>query len=172
MYNYDEKSSAIREIQRFLSLISQNDESIPHITVDGYFGDETRLAVIEFQRSNALEQTGVVDRLTFDTLYNAYLKRLLDSELENENFDVTVFPLKVGDSGSDVSTLNKTLYELEAFYKELIRVDGDFFSTDTEYSVKEMQKHLLEDQSGLVDNTFLNRLKKELKIRQKFADSK
>ena len=172
MYDYNDKSAAIKEIQRFLSIISQKDESIPHVTVDGHFSEETRLAVTEFQRLNSLDATGTVDKLTFDLLYEIYTGIMLEYGVADENFDLKAFPLKIGQSGSDVAQLNTVLTELEAFYKELIKIDGDFFGADTEYSVKEMQRHLLEDETGYVDNVFFNRLKKELKIRQKFSNTK
>lgn len=168
MYEYNDKSAKIREIQTFLSRISQTNISIPHVTVDGFYSDETRNAVTEFQRLNKLEQTGVVDKITFDIMYSVYLESISESELKDENFDLEAFPLKIGDSGRDVSALNAVLSELEAFYKELVKINGDFFTSDTEYSVKQMQGHLIEEQTGYVDNKFFNRLKKELKIRQKF----
>lgn len=170
MYDYNDKSTATREIQRFLSIVSQKDKSIPHVTVDGNFGDETRLAVTEFQRLNNIDQTGIVDKLTFDILYSVYLARISESELSDLNFNPNDFPLKIGDSGSDVETLNSLLSELRVFYRELIKIEGDFFSGDTEYSVKQMQGHFREEQSGYVDNNFFNRLKKELKIRRKFLE--
>ena len=166
MYDYNDRSAAIKGIQHYLYVISQRDESIPHVTVDGYFTEELKLAVLEFQKLYGLEQTGAVDRLTFDLMYEIYLQRSLEAELADKSFEKNAFPLKIGDSGSDVGTLNSVLWELGAYYKELNAPKGDFFSASTEQSVREMQNHLLEDATGIVDLVFFDRLKKELNIRQ------
>ena len=172
MYDYNDRAAAIKEIQRYLSVISQKDERIPHVTVDGYFTEELKLAVLEFQRLYGLEQNGTVDRATFDLMYEIYLQRSLEAEIADKSFDKNAFPLKIGDSGSDVGVLNSVLWELGAYYKELDAVKGDFFSANTERSVREMQRHLIEDATGIVDAVFFERLKKELKIRQKFIRTK
>ena len=172
MYDYRDRGAAIMEIQKFLSIISEKHKSMPHVTVDGYFGEETRLAVIEFQALNNLELNGIVDKVTFDMIYGEYSELLLERSLIDENYNPNAFPLKRGDSGNDVDTLNKILRELRVYYKELIMTEDDFFNADTEYSVKEMQRHLGKEINGIVDNVFLNRLKEELKIRRKFISTK
>jgi cell wall-associated NlpC family hydrolase len=44
-------------------------------SVDGIFGQETRRAVISFQRDNKLEPTGVVDTTTWNTIKNNQMPR-------------------------------------------------------------------------------------------------
>ena len=51
MYPLSDKVSAIREVQKFLHLISDKKGStIPRVSIDGIYGEETRGAVSEFQR--------------------------------------------------------------------------------------------------------------------------
>jgi len=49
-------------------------------SVDGIFGQETRRAVIAFQRDNKLSQTGVVDTTTWNTIKNNQMPRKKTSQ--------------------------------------------------------------------------------------------
>lgn len=66
----------IREIQEYLRYLSFYDTGIPEIGVDGIFGPETTEAVRQFQRWFEIEQTGRVDRATWDLLYARYIAAL------------------------------------------------------------------------------------------------
>ena len=168
MYSVNDKQSAIKEVQRFLYVISQKEKSIPYVSVDGYYGDETRLAVLEFQRLNFLEENGTVEKETYDILYKTYLEILDDVNASENGLNSDNFPLKSGDSSNDVAILNSLLRELYQYYRDLSLPYGDFFSKETEISVKEMQKHLLEEESGIVSERFLEKLKKENNNRKIF----
>lgn len=168
MYQLNDKQSAIKEIQRFLYVISQKEKTLPYVSVDGYYGDETRLAVLEFQRLYFLEESGAVEKETYDMLYKTYLEILDDVNASENGLNSDNFPLKSGDSSNDVAILNSLLRELYQYYKELSLPYGDFFSKETENSVKDMQKHLLEEESGLVTKSFLGKLKKEVNNRESF----
>ncbi len=172
MYLVNDEKSAIKEIQKFLYVVSQRENTIPYVSVDGYYGDETRLAVTEFQRLNFIEESGKVNRETYDLLYIAYLDVINEKNSSVSGLSSQNFPLKIGDSGNDVAILNSILRELQQYYKELPLPYGDFYSTDTENSVKEMQRHLFEDISGTVNESFLGKLKKETDNREKFKRNK
>lgn len=172
MYPINDKQSAIREIQKFLFVISQKEKSIPHVSIDGYFGDETQLAVLEFQRLYMSELNGKVDKETYDLMYEKYIEVLEERNVSDTGFDSEKFPLKKGDSGNDVSVLNSVLRELYAYYKELSVPYGDFFSLDTESAVKEMQRHFMENESGIVSEQLLSKLKKEVNNREIFKNTK
>ena len=45
MYSIYDKTLAIREVQRYLLLISEEEERITDIAVDGIYGESTRRAV-------------------------------------------------------------------------------------------------------------------------------
>ena len=168
MYQLNDKPSAIKEIQRFLYVISQKEKTLPHVSIDGYYGDETRLAVLEFQRLNFLEESGTVEKETYDTLYKTYLEILDEINASENGLNSESFPLKLGDSGNDVSILNSILRELCKYYKEISPPYEDFFSRETEESVKQLQRHLLEEESGTVTESFLGKLKKEADNRKSF----
>ena len=55
-----------------LSVLSAYISSIPPVTVDGTFGPATRSAVVAAQRYFGLPQTGVVDEVTWDEIYDQF----------------------------------------------------------------------------------------------------
>lgn len=59
-------------IQEMLSYISLVIPTIPPITIDGVFGEETERAVIAFQQMFGLEPTGIVDEATWNELLRVY----------------------------------------------------------------------------------------------------
>ena len=63
---------AVAEMQRYLNRIAQVYPSIPTVTPTGYFGSETRRAVMEFQRIFGLTPSGSVGALTWDKITSVY----------------------------------------------------------------------------------------------------
>lgn len=62
----------VRDLQTYLSLIGQNLEAIPVIPVTGYFGPQTREAVIAFQNAFGINPTGAVGAVTWNTIAQQY----------------------------------------------------------------------------------------------------
>lgn len=62
----------VRDLQTYLSLIGRNYESIPEIPVTGYFGPQTREAVIAFQNAFGLTPNGAVGPVTWNTIAQQY----------------------------------------------------------------------------------------------------
>ena len=168
MYNIKDKAAAIREVQRFLLVISQENDYLNHITVDGIYGEETKAAIYSFQSRNNIPATGITNKETFDMLYRKYTEYIKLKESEYQVFDKNKFPLKRGSSGNDVSTLNTMLRELSLYYKDLSSTYGDYFSAETEESVKLMQKYFLMDENGEVNIKTFNRIKEETEARKNF----
>ena len=54
MYYIEEKEEAIANVQRNLLIISQINENIPQVSVDGIYGEETRNAVKIYQISKGV----------------------------------------------------------------------------------------------------------------------
>ena len=79
----------VEHLQYMLSVLSAYIPEIPPVNIDGIFGNATRAAVIAAQRRFGLPQTGIVDFLTWDEIYDQF------SGIENttlrgeENFPYT-----------------------------------------------------------------------------------
>ena len=66
------RSDNVRDLQTYLSVISQNIPEIPTVSVTGYFGEQTENAVREFQRLFSLPVSGAVGPATWAAIANQY----------------------------------------------------------------------------------------------------
>ena len=62
----------VRQLQYMLSILSNYIPSIPPVRVDGIYGPATRSAVLAAQRRFRLPETGRIDELTWDLIYDQY----------------------------------------------------------------------------------------------------
>lgn len=62
----------VEHLQYMLSVLAIYIPEIPPLTVDGIFGDRTRNAVLAAQRRFGLPETGVVDAVTWDEIYDQF----------------------------------------------------------------------------------------------------
>ena len=59
-------------LQYMLAILSSYITTIPPVSVDGVFGQATRAAVLAAQRRFGLPETGSVDAITWDEIYDQY----------------------------------------------------------------------------------------------------
>lgn len=62
----------VRHLQYMLSVLSSYITNIPPLATDGIFGQATRAAVLAAQRWLGLPETGTVDDVTWDEIYDQY----------------------------------------------------------------------------------------------------
>lgn len=62
----------VEQLQTFLKTIADNNPAVPQVTVDGYYGDQTKNAVLAVQKLQGLEQNGQVGVLTWNAIVNLY----------------------------------------------------------------------------------------------------
>ena len=62
----------VRLLQYMLSILSNYIPSIPPVTIDGIYGQQTRNAVLAAQRRFRLPETGTVGPQTWDAIYDQY----------------------------------------------------------------------------------------------------
>ena len=62
----------VRQLQYMLSILSSYIQGIPNVTVDGIYGAATRAAVLAAQRRLGLPETGVVNTMTWNEIYDQY----------------------------------------------------------------------------------------------------
>ena len=73
VYRIDREEETVAEIQRYLRAVSYKHASVPHVGIDGIFGNETANALRAFQALFDLAVTGDADRETFALLYEEYV---------------------------------------------------------------------------------------------------
>ena len=62
----------VEQLQTFLKTIADNNPTVPQIKVDGYYGEQTKNAVLAIQKLQGLEQNGQVGVLTWNAIVNLY----------------------------------------------------------------------------------------------------
>ncbi len=73
----------IESMQHMLRVLSKGDDRLLPVVADGIFGQNTRSAVMAFQRSRRRPATGVMDLETWELLVEAYdRENVLQSEAE------------------------------------------------------------------------------------------
>ncbi len=144
----------VRILQYFINVIAQSNEAIPEVADDGIFGEGTRNAVIQFQKTYGLPQTGVVEEDTWNTMYNVYEGILRTLPQNYVPGDVTPFPgrvLSLGVEGNGVRILQQYLNEISAVYPEIPSVTvTDVYSGDTEAAVRAFQELFGYEVNGIV----------------------
>lgn len=95
----------VRHLQYMLSILSAYIPQIPPITIDGIYGNATRSAVLSAQRWLGLPETGVVDDLTWDRIYDQF------SGIETETLrSPTNFPNTTSTGSTAVQTAARGRY--------------------------------------------------------------
>lgn len=172
MYPVTDKKAAIREIQKYLLEISAIQPELPHLVIDGVYGDLTRQTVIKFQELNGLDPTGKVNYETFTLMYAQYTTAKKSRTEETELIDRDSFPFQSGDSGDDVAIINSILTSLRNYYPDIGRVtSGNYYSRRSAYAVAYMQKIFGYPQTGITDIKTYNSLFRELNSRNTIKNS-
>lgn len=167
MYRLGDERAAIREIQKYLHFISDRVTSdVPRIAIDGIYGDETKEAVMQFQRYAGIKESGAVDFETFNLLFKEYSNAKLLYGGEEYYINEKLFPFKKGDMGREILYINLMLDELGKLFTEIPRVDlKPYFSLSTENAVKEMRNVFMLGNEPIVDFFLFDRMRYELKLR-------
>ena len=160
---YETEKDAIRNLQTYLRQLSYYDSDIKAPPIDGIYGSVTKEALKSFQRKYSLTESGLADKKTFDTLFDAYQSSLIAT---TPPFPLPVFPmvpntyeLSMGDKYFVVSILQLILNELRIVYDSFIplTVNG-LFDADTEANVLDFQLKNALPTTGRVDKNTWDRL--------------
>lgn len=148
-----DEGDLVKVLQYFLSVIGLYYDEIPIIEVDGIYGEQTKNAVIAFQRLFGLDADGITGQFTWYSLLDVYVG-IIESLPQGEPGTPAPFPgrfLALGSTGDDVRDLQFYLGTVATVYPTIIppAVNGEFDAT-TENAVKEFQSLFDFDPSGIV----------------------
>lgn len=157
------KDTATRNIQRYLRRISYENGNIPRPPIDGIFDTATEDSLKAFQRIYGLTPTGRADRVTFDTLFRAYLA---DIEKNQRRESLDVFPkeprnhvIDIGEESLTVSVLQLLLGELTAIFDTLEFYEATgIYDESTAENVRRFQRLSRLPVTGKVDIITWNRI--------------
>ena len=172
MYQQTDKISAIKEIQKYLFVISDSKyNEVPRVPIDGIFDNETELAVIKFQESVNLSPTGIVDFITFKKLFEEYKSITENLNTTNYIFGDSSFPLKENDQNEDVRALHVMISKIRKTFPYLTDPGhGSYYSQRTADSIEEMRKLFMLPRSRNLDKELYRRMIVEINGRQHFKE--
>ena len=152
MYRINDKTEAVRQVQIYLNGINN-----AFVMPSGVYDENTRNAVIGYQRSHDLEPTGTVDRATFDSIYKDYVSAYQSKRLYGTAGSLISFPIREGDMSSEIIHLNRTLETLLRYYGITHRLRcGSFYSVETAEAVRVMRRiYLLADGDYVDEELYL-----------------
>ena len=116
----------IKTLQYYLDVVAYFYPQIPDITVDGYFGEKTKEAVMGFQNLQGLTVDGIVGRDTWRSLTNAYNTVLKAIPPEYQTETSLIYPgyiLSEGLENDDVKRLQTLLQSISAVNPSIPNVE-------------------------------------------------
>ena len=150
MYSLNDKRKAIISLQRLLN-----------ISESGIYDKRTRDSVLKLQEKNGYDTTGSVDYKTFKSIITNHHNERERTLGKNALPIASVFPYKLYDRSNAVKIINAMIcHAIEIYSLELSKPLGDFYSETTAKSVAALQRIMLLEQTGEVDEIFIYRLNK------------
>lgn len=153
MYDITDPAAVTREVQRCLLEVSYATDGLPHIAVDGIFGEETEHALRLFQEQNGLDITGAADAATWEELSF----QSMTAQAAREGGTPTllppwVLPLSLHDEGNEVWILQHMLLALcEEMPGARAPVPNGRYDHATRNAVRTFQEGRSLPPSGIVD---------------------
>lgn len=117
-----ETSVGVRMLQYLLSVLAQYVDTIPAVPITGVFGPETTASVRAFQQLAGLPVNGIVDRTTWDLLFQGYNGIVEAVPNAMTQGGVPLFPgtpLARGSTGDDVTLMQEYLNFIAGSYPEI-----------------------------------------------------
>lgn len=149
-------------LQYFLAILAFFNSAVSQPDIDGVYGQETRSSVLSFQRFAGLEQTGSVDRVTWDNIYGAYKGTVdyLEAQQLIESVSTQAFPgvtLRRGDVGNSVLVFKTYLNYISGYFYDLMSLPlTAVFDTRTQNAVRQFQRIFSLPQTGQVNEATWN----------------
>ena len=144
----------VKNLQYFLSYLSDFYSTVAPLKIDGIFGNSTRESVISAQKTFGIVPDGVVGEITWDAIYDAYRGIVDLISLQYIEGNVLPFPgiiLRVGSDNDSVLLLQQYINVIADVFPEVNSVSlTGYFGTQTENAVLALQKILGLEENGIV----------------------
>lgn len=143
---------AVARLQFLLAYISLFYPSISTPSLDGIYGDGTEQAVLDFQTTFGLEQTGIVTAGDWAKLYEVYnsILRTVTPSLGEQSYPGS--PLEIGSRGDNVLLMQSYLNRISDSYPVIPKIDADgIYGNATDSAVRAFQRRFFLEQTGIID---------------------
>lgn len=153
--SYGDTGTGVANLQYYINYLSQFYETIPAVTMDGIFGDDTLAAVIAVQNTFELSPDGVVGPQTWNTLYRTYLGLIQNIPVKyTEGLTIPYggVALRLGSESESVRVLQQYLNFIAETYPQVepVSVTG-YFGSRTQEAVMQVQQLLGLPPTGSVE---------------------
>lgn len=136
------KGERVKLLQYYINLLASSVESIPALEIDGDYGKETAESVKAIQEMCKLEKNGIVDRITWNAIY----EKCLDAKDSS-----VVIINKSSQYSKNVTRLQCLLNILNNNYKLSGTVDVDgYYGNQSINAVKKLQRKFGLSADGIV----------------------
>lgn len=154
-----ETGPRVQLMQFFINVISAYYESVPSVDIDGSLGPNTRAALIEFQKTLNIPQTGILDEKTWDTMYDVILGILKTLPPTAISLPRLLYPgelYRIGSQGPNVFIMQEFLSYISTRVPSIPNVEPDgYFGPNTEKAVIAFQKQFNLVPDGIIgENTW------------------
>ena len=152
MYKTYDKQEAVRNLQVYLSDISDN-----FIAPSGVYDERTRDAVIIFQEKYSIEPNGIVNKETYDIIYSEYQAKKIRDNAKNK----TNVPIEIGSYGEEIYKVNEMMITvMDNIGAHHTLRPSAHYSEQSDIVQKEL-KNIFNLDNDLFDEFFYDSLKKE-----------
>jgi peptidoglycan hydrolase-like protein with peptidoglycan-binding domain len=158
-YTAAQRKQHIYELQTYLHAIALMDSSIPLVIPDGFYGNETILAVKAFQRKYGLPDTGNTDSATWNKIVSVYRSYQHSIPEPYAVFPSEKYVCSKGDKGQVVYVIQSMLKDIGKRYDNAPDVDVcGIYNDATSEAVSRFQRWCGLPQNGKVDSGTWNML--------------
>ncbi len=168
----EDTDTPVRNLQKWLRVLSRTDPNLPEIFIDGIYGKETKDAVMAIQKQNGLPVTGETDLDTFNIIYNAYEKNVGDFEMMGYVPDFNNYKdnrISFGDEFDDIFVLQALLNTIALDDKRFYVTPSGKYDGNTQSSVNLFRKATGREEGNFVDRTLWNDLIRYIKKPQYYT---
>ncbi len=152
-----DSGNGVLALQYFLNYLSQYYNTIPPLTVDGSFGENTENAVLAAQRTFDLPVDGIVGEITWNEIYRAYIgivSTIPTQYVEGVAVPYGGVPLRIGSDSDEVRLLQEYLNYIARSYPSIPTVTPTgYFGPRTRESVLAFQRTFGLPETGVVGAT-------------------
>ena len=158
-YTPQQRNNHIYEIKRLLHRISYMNTAIPTVIPDGYFDNETSIAVRAFQREYGLRETGTINTETWNEIVKVYLEEKGRAPQAYDIFPSENYVVDIGDSGLLVYIIEAMLSDIAKGYDNLTAAEVDgIYGADDVQALKEFLRRTGLSLRETVDSSVWNAL--------------
>lgn len=146
-------------IQDAINIVNIESPSIPILVEDGIFGENTRNAVIQFQRLYNLDADGIVGQLTWNKLFEIAYSITNGNSVSPAHPPYPGTVLRLNSRGEAVKLIQQRLNFISIYYPSIptVTVDG-VYGPNTQRAVEAFQRLLGLNVDGITGRTTWNKI--------------